>query len=566
MRHGGGGSVSAGKTKDSPSHRPAGVSKTLLIVVSGMVLSFVMLSGIAFLAYLEQVERATDNATAHLQRVANGNAAVIKYWYAEGESDIQVMGSTSRVRTEFERYLQGDSTAEKWLRLRLEAERQARDYVNITLYDTSGKAQLVLGDQSPGHMQDLTMHAVEAAALTSGTVAASHPGVEGTYHVTWFAPLRIEEESGRERTTGVVMFESDLKSYLEKVIAPVDDPWPTNVALRFVASGDTYVADTSSDFSFKLLRDAVYPGDDGVSAAAPINDDTIAVVAWAARQDILDSLAWERWTIAGVDLLVFLTFASFVFAYIRSDANRRKEMRAKEVLQDALDTQDRFLANVSHDLRTPLNSIIGFSGLLKQGLPGPLNAEQYRQVSMIEASGKHLLALVTDVLDLSKLKAGAEEIDPETVLASDLVDYVTERLAPQVAEKGLTWETSVPEGLELVTDRRLAQRVLLNLGANAVKFTVNGGVTITVTPRLHNMIAFAVSDTGPGIAYGTHREIMREFRQMHPPGETKPEGSGLGLPISSKTATLLGGEIEIDSTPGHGATFTFVLPTDGAVL
>jgi signal transduction histidine kinase len=542
------------------------MSKTLLGVVSGMVLSFVVLSGVAVLAYLEQVDRATDNATAHLQRVANGNGAVIKYWYAEGESDIRVLGSTSRVRTEFERYLQGDGAAEEWLRLRLEAERAARDYVNITLFDTSGKAQLVLGEDSPGHVQDLTMHAVEAAALTSGTVVASHPGEDGTYHVAWFAPLRIEEEPGHERTTGVVMFESDMKAYLQRVFAPIDDPWPTTLALRFEDRGDAYVADTSGDFSFRLLRNAEYPDVDGVSASAPIVNDSFAVVAWVARQDILDSLAWERWTIAGVDLLVFLTFASFVYAYIRSDANRRKEMRAKEALQDALDTQDRFLANVSHDLRTPLNSVIGFSGLLKQGLPGPLNAEQYRQVSMIEASGKHLLALVTDVLDLSKLKAGAEDVDPETVLAADLVAYVTERLAPQVAEKGLTWETSVPDGLELITDRHLAQRVLLNLGANAVKFTVNGGVKISVTRRPHNMIAFAVTDTGPGIAYGTHREIMREFRQMHSPGETKPEGSGLGLPISSKTAVLLGGEIEIDSTPGHGATFTFVLPADGAVL
>lgn len=550
---------------DSGNHERARVSKTLLLVVSGMVLSFVVLSGVAVFAYLEQVDRATSNATAHLQRVANGNASVIKYWYAEGESDIRVLGSTSRVRTEFQRYLQGDRAAADWLRLRLEAERTARDYVNVTLYDTSGKAQLVLGEQSPGHVQEFTMQAVQAAALTSGTVAALHPGENGTYHIAWFAPLRIEEELGRERTTGVVMFESDLKSYLERVITPVDGPWPTNVGLQLSAGGDTYIADTSSDFSFRLFRDGAYPGGDGVSATAPVARGSIVVVAWAARQDILDSLAWERGTIAGVDLLVLLTFASFVYAYIRSDANRRKEMRAKEALQDALDTQDRFLANVSHDLRTPLNSIIGFSGLLKQGLPGPLNPEQLRQVTMIEASGKHLLALVTDVLDLSKLKAGAEEVDPETVRASDLVAYVTERLAPQVAEKGLTWETSVPDSLELITDRRLAQRVLLNLGANAVKFTVNGGVTITVKRRAGGMIAFAVTDTGPGVQYGTHREIMREFRQMHPPGETKPEGSGLGLPISSQTAMLLGGEIEVDSTPGEGATFTFVLPADGAV-
>ncbi len=565
MHYGAGGSVSPNLADDRPAQKRLLGSKTLRIVVAGLALSFVALSAVAFWAYMEQVDRATENAASHAQRVADGNAVVIKYWYAEGESDIRVMGSTSRVRTEFEQYLQGEAAADAWLRLRLEAERDARDYVNITLFDTSGKAQLVLGETSPGHVQELTKYAVEAAALTTGTVVGSHPAEDGSYHVFWLAPLRVHEIPGRERTTGVVMFESDLKAYLESVIAHVDDPWPTTIAMRFVARGDTYVADTTSDFTFGMVHGTTYPATDAIGATAPIDDGRTGVIAWVAREDVLDSLAWERWTIAGIDVLVFITFASFLVAYVRSDRDRQKEMLAKEALQDALNTQDRFLANVSHDLRTPLNSIIGFSGLLKKGLPGPLNPEQLRQVSMIEASGKHLLALVTDVLELSKLKAGAEDVDPETVRARDLVDYVTERLAPQVAEKGLSWETDVPDSLELVTDKHLAQRVLLNLGANAVKFTVNGGITITAKRRPGNMIAFSVRDTGPGLDHGTHREIMREFSQLQRPGATKPEGTGIGLPLSSRTAALLGGEIEVDSTPGEGATFTFVLPADGAV-
>ncbi|TDB39801.1 MAG: HAMP domain-containing histidine kinase [Actinobacteria bacterium] len=557
--------MSATRTSADPDRAERSASRTLVTAIAVAALTYLLLTAVLVVAYNRVAVGAREHATENLQRVAEKNATLIAYWYAEREADIHVIGSASRVRTEFEQFLQGDERADTWLRFRLEAERSARNYTNVTLYDTSGKARMVLGAESPGHAHELTRYALEAAKLTTGTVMASHPAEDGSYHVVWFAPLRVDETVGRERTTGVVMFESDLKSFLQRVIAPVDNPWPTMIAMEFQTQGYTYVADASDEFSFRLVPTEPYPGAGTIVATAPIDEGKTAVVSWMMRKDLEDSLRWERWSTVGVDLLALVTLVLFVAAYERSDRNRRKELLAKEALQEALTTQDRFLTNVSHDLRTPLNSIIGFAGLLKQGMPGPLNAEQFRQVSMIEASGKHLLALVSDILDLTKPKVGAEEVDPETLLARDLVDYVTERLAPLVAEKGLTWETDVPDDLELITDRHLAQRVLLNLGANAVKFTVNGGVTITVKRRAGNLIAFAVRDTGPGLEYGTHREIMREFRQLHRPGDTKPDGAGLGLPISSKTAAVLGGEIEVDSTPGEGATFTFVLPADGAV-
>lgn len=535
------------------------------MAVAVALLSYLALTGVAVWGYEALAARATTGAAAQMGRVARGNASVIEYWFGERESDMSVLASTSRVRTEFESYLAGDQAAGDWLKLRLEAERTAHGCVNITLFDTSGKIRLILGQQFPGHIHDITAYAVQAAKMTTGTISAGHPASDGSYHVVWFAPLRVTEGPGPQRTTGVVMYEADLKTYLQQVIAPVDDPWPTTVALRVSDDADAYVASTATDFNFGLLGGREYPGSGVVASAQPLGTTAMSVLAFVTRDAVIDSLAWERSTIVAVDALALLVCVGFVVAFARSDRDRRKELVAKGRLEDALQTQDRFLTNMSHDLRTPLNSIIGFSSLLKGGMAGPLNDEQLVQVGMIEASGKHLLALVTDVLDLSKMNTGMEDVDPQTFLVRDLVDSVGAILAPQVAEKGLTWHTDVPASLEIVTDRELAERVVLNLAGNAVKFTVNGGVDITVERR-GDQIAIAVHDTGPGIENGSREDIMREFKQAFGTGAAKPEGAGLGLAISERIAALLGGSIEIESAPGEGATFTFVLPADGALL
>ena len=538
--------------------------KPIYTAVAIAMVAYLALTAVAIWAYDVRARSAEAEAHIHLSHVAKGNAALMQYWFAESESDIVSLSTTSRVRTEFEEYVRGDSDAE-WLTLRLAAERTSRNYVNVTLFDTLGKAQLALGPGSPGHEHDIAQYAAEASRMTSGVISVSHPAGDGEYHVAWFAPLRVgASEPGGARTTGVVMYESDLKRYLQRVIAPVNDPWPTTISIAVSDYGGDYDASTDDRFSFQLSSDT--SRDSGVvSEHAPVGDTNVVATAYTSRQQLTDSLSWDRHTIAAVDILVLLTFVAFVVLYARSERNRQKEQQAKEQIAEALETQDRFLANMSHDLRTPLNSILGFSSMMRTGMTGPLNEEQQRQVTMIEASGRHLLALVTDVLELSRMRAGSEVLDPETFLVADLVDFVTVVLEPQVAEKGLTWATRVPEGLEITTDRRLAERVLLNLCGNAVKFTVNGGVDIDVTRRADGATWIAVHDTGPGLEYGTHREIMREFSQVHRPGTAKPEGSGLGLAICATTAELLGGSIDVNSAPGHGATFTFVLPPNGDV-
>jgi len=554
-----------GRVSTRGSQRLGRTLKPIYGAVATAVVAYLALTAIAVWAYDVQSKSAESEAHIHLSHVADGNAALMRYWFAESESDIVSLSTTSRVRTEFEDYLAGGKDSVDWLTMRLEAERNSRNYVNITLFDSLGKAQLAFGPGSPGHEHEIAEYAAEAAEMESGVLSASHAAPNGEYHVAWFAPLRVgADEPGGARTTGVVMYESDLKRYLQQVIAPVNDPWPTTISLFISGPGGDYQASTIDHFNFALSTDSSREPDVIGERTNVVGSDVVAS-AYTSRQEVTDSLRWERNTIAAADIAVLLTFVAFILFYARSERSRQKEQQAKEQIAEALETQDRFLANMSHDLRTPLNSILGFSSMMRTGMTGPLNEEQQRQVTMIESSGRHLLALVTDVLELSKMRAGREELDPETFLVSDLVDFATDVLAPQVAEKHLTWDTTVPEGLEITTDRRLAERVLLNLCGNAVKFTVNGGVDIVVSRRADGATWIAVHDTGPGLEYGTHREIMREFSQLHRPGTVKPEGSGLGLAICSTTAELLGGSIDVNSVPGHGATFTFVLPPNGDV-
>jgi signal transduction histidine kinase len=219
-----------------------------------------------------------------------------------------------------------------------------------------------------------------------------------------------------------------------------------------------------------------------------------------------------------------------------------------------------FLARMSHELRTPLNSIIGFSEVMLMGLAGELSEEQHRQTEMINSSGKHLLQLINDILDLSKVEAGSTEVVPAPFDAGALVRSVGETVAVQARERGLELLVDVPpEPLGVVSDERLVRQILLNLLGNALKFTEEGSVTIRVA-REGASVRFEVVDTGPGIDAEHQVHIFDEFWQLTPQDGSKPKGTGLGLAISSQMAQLLGGTLACTSAPGQGATFTLTLP------
>ncbi len=233
-------------------------------------------------------------------------------------------------------------------------------------------------------------------------------------------------------------------------------------------------------------------------------------------------------------------------------------------LENANLAKDRFLAGMSHELRTPLNAIIGFTGTLLMKLPGPLTTEQEQQLRIIQTSARHLLSLINDILDLAKIESGKVELHFETIFVREVIDEVVTALGPVAREKGLTIETNVPhERIPVNADRRALHQILLNLVSNAVKYTETGGITIALNSGIvggHEMISAAVTDTGIGIKPEDQARLFAAFEQLDPSNTRRFEGAGLGLYLSRKLATLLGGQIDFTSTLGVGSTFTFTMP------
>jgi signal transduction histidine kinase len=235
-------------------------------------------------------------------------------------------------------------------------------------------------------------------------------------------------------------------------------------------------------------------------------------------------------------------------------------------LYDELATASRhkseFLANMSHELRTPLNAIIGFSELLQQQLVGGLNERQLAYVDDVVDAGRHLLSLINDVLDLSKVEAGKMELElADVALRPTLESGLTmnaERAGLARIALGLELE---PEEITIRADERKLRQVVFNLLSNAVKFTPPEG-RIDVSARLTNgVVEVAVSDTGPGIPPEDQELIFEEFRQAR----THQEGTGLGLPLSRRFIELHGGRLWVESAPGEGSTFRFTLPAGEAI-
>lgn len=247
----------------------------------------------------------------------------------------------------------------------------------------------------------------------------------------------------------------------------------------------------------------------------------------------------------------------------RRVAERTADLAEARDRAEAADrTKSAFLATMSHELRTPLNSVIGFTGLLLRGLAGALNPEQARQLNMVRNSGQHLLALINDVLDISKIEAGQVEIERGPFLAAEAIGRAVDSVRPQVEKKGLGFEVRLsPELGTLVADRRRFEQVLLNLLSNAIKFTERGGVSLEAKAHPGGL-RVSVADTGPGIAPEDLGRLFQPFRQLDSGLTRQHEGTGLGLAICKRLVEMMGGTISVESERGRGSTFSFTLPRE----
>ena len=216
---------------------------------------------------------------------------------------------------------------------------------------------------------------------------------------------------------------------------------------------------------------------------------------------------------------------------------------------------------MSHELRTPLNSIIGFSSILQQELPGPLNEEQHKQMGMIKQSALHLLDLINDILDTSKIEAGVVDLVNESVNLADLVEEVGMLLKPLADEKGLQFNISGAEQLPTIqTDKCRLKQVLMNLANNAIKFTSAGEVDINCSLPQEQVCVIEVCDTGIGLAAKDIENIFLPFKQVKRGIRSYENGgAGLGLSISKQLINMLGGEIKVESVFGKGSKFSIIL-------
>jgi len=253
---------------------------------------------------------------------------------------------------------------------------------------------------------------------------------------------------------------------------------------------------------------------------------------------------------------------------VKEHAKKEKELAVaaataeaeKEKAEETSRIKSGFLANMSHELRTPLNSIIGFSEILLEKTFGELNPKQTRYVNNILTSGKHLLTLINDILDLSKVEAGKVELKIEEISLKDTLGECQTLVKSLASKKGILLDVKV-EGISTVqADPVRLKQIMYNLLSNAIKFTPEGGRVDVEARLVDKMVQISVKDTGIGIAKKDYEKVFEEFQQIDSSYSKKYAGTGLGLPLTRKLVELHGGKIWLESELGKGSTFTFTLP------
>jgi signal transduction histidine kinase len=427
-----------------------------------------------------------------------------------------------------------------------------------------------------------------ARAGTSTVVGVTTQPLSIDHAVVIAAPIRAE---GTSSIVGVLIGEirgADLAGHLRSQLGPFEDLYIVDGAGRLVgraAAEASEAIDLGRDPIVQQLltgarvtgelRDPV-TGTVGLLTSAPIASTgtpgwtVVAVQAQGGVEaETAGALAQQREL--RLALVAILLIGSFAFARIAAGSLRQRkllsaalgevEAKSREV-EAANRHKSEFLANMSHELRTPLNAIIGFSEVLSQQMFGAVNPRQREYLGDIEASGQHLLSLINDILDLSKVEAGKMELQPSRFSLVGALESVVMMVRERAARRGVELRAELDPALDVVeADERKIKQIVLNLLTNAVKFTPAGGQVRLRADRDGDGVVVAVTDTGVGIAPGDQARVFEEFAQARGGATPEQEGTGLGLTLSRKLVELHGGTIWVESELGKGSTFTFTLPT-----
>jgi signal transduction histidine kinase len=261
------------------------------------------------------------------------------------------------------------------------------------------------------------------------------------------------------------------------------------------------------------------------------------------------------------EIALLKTFADQAVIAIQNAKLFREIQDKSHQLEIANQHKSAFLANMSHELRTPLNAVIGFSEMLAARYFGDLTEKQAEYVNDIHGSGKHLLSLINDILDLSKIEAGRMELEAAGFDLRAALENAITLVRERAQRGGVALRLDTDPGLGAIRgDERKLKQVVLNLLSNAVKFTPRGGTVDVAAKRADGAVEIAVRDTGQGIAPEDHEAIFEAFRQVGTDATRKREGTGLGLALTRRFVELHGGTIRVESAVGKGSTFTVRLP------
>lgn len=247
-------------------------------------------------------------------------------------------------------------------------------------------------------------------------------------------------------------------------------------------------------------------------------------------------------------------------------ATRTRELQeANQRLRDLDNIKDLFIASMSHELRSPLTAVIGFTGLLLNGSSGPVTEEQVKHLELVKQNSEHVLALINDIIDVSKIGAGNMNIAIEAFDAVAFLGEIADSFRPEFNEQDLPLDIDCSTNPTIASDRRRVRQIIVNLVSNSLKYS-NGGRVVLKATCGEDAVTVSVLDSGPGIAPEDHEKIFQPFSRLKVRGGARKPGTGLGLFVSQKIAGLLGGRISVASAPGKGSIFTLILPREAAIV
>jgi len=389
--------------------------------------------------------------------------------------------------------------------------------------------------------------ALSGSAETGADAATSGRDQDGTKVLSAYQPVEL---------LGWHVF---VEEPLSEAFAPLESAiWRTAlllVAFLLLATGTSVL----------LVRRLVRPIESIQAAAAKIGSGGLDQRIEIPSHDELGALAEEFNRMAARLQESYSGLEQKVEERTRELATALAELDEKSRELEATSRhKSEFLANMSHELRTPLNAILGFSQVLRERLFGDVNEKQAEYLDDILTSANHLLALINDILDLSKVEAGQIELVVAPFSLTEALERGVVMVRERATQDGVQVALAASPGVDRVTgDERRIRQVIFNLLSNAVKFTPAGGAVDVRATRVDGEVRVSVADTGPGIAAEDHERIFEEFQQTEA-GVEQREGTGLGLALSKRLVELHGGRIWVDSEPGKGSTFVFTLPASVA--